>query len=255
MRKTMRPIPHYIEKAGVRGAPIAFKWTGAGDHIGPIEGTALHDAFDALTKCAAINLAVGLEEWVVWRFDGQVERQLYQHHLDSVLAWAIDVRYRKPGLEKEEKEPVAAAAMYEVADLLRYATSELMVESPTARPSGEVHVAFFARHVMPKESRKSFDAWTKWALGRLKELAPRPTEAIEFDDFDGDESAYFDATRPYWGVALPLEALDPEFGYQPEMRQELLDRFLRSLNYEANPFLRSPEELKEAGFEGTPYRL
>ena len=108
---------------------------------------------------------------------------------------------------------------------------------------------------MPKHARKPFEAWMKWALARALETAPRPDAPLpEWDTFETRE-AYFDAGRPYFGRPLPLEAFDPELDYRPERDAELLDAFLRGLDHTKNPFLRSPEAMKAAGFSGTPYRF
>ena len=59
----------------------------------------------------------------------------------------------------------------------------------------------------------------------------------------------------HWGEALPPQILDLDFDYKHENREELVNEYLNSLNWEDNPFLRSPEQMKGLGFKGTPYQL
>lgn len=224
-------------------------------HIGPIEGTALHNAIYRLTKSASVGLAAALEEWAAWRFDGLIPPNSFLSQADAARAWTIDCRYMQHGKEDEIKEPPARSAMSMVAELTWDAVRDEFWKFPSTPPQHEVHLAFLVRHVMPKEKRKPFETWTKWALGRLAEISPRPDEPIgPFEDYES-EAAYDAAQRPYFGAPIPQEALDPDFDYKPEMREDLLDRYLQSLDWKQNPFLRSPDEMKELGFEGTPYRL
>ncbi len=54
---------------------------------------------------------------------------------------------------------------------------------------------------------------------------------------------------------MPREALDPDFDFKPEMAPALFGAFLKRLDYKANPFLRTPEEMRKLFFEGVPYEL
>ena len=54
---------------------------------------------------------------------------------------------------------------------------------------------------------------------------------------------------------MPIEVFDPEFVWHPELAAELIDRFLGTLAPQRNPFLRTPAEMLDDGFRGTPYRL
>jgi hypothetical protein len=252
----MRKTPNYIVKSGIAGAPIDFKWGHPSAHIGPYEGTALHDAVYRLTHCAAVTLAAGLEEWSVVRFQGMVDTALYLAQAEGILTWAIDPRYYKgPSALENVESPPAESAMSVLADLACNATRKTYRKYPCIFPHTQVHQAFLLRYVIPKAGRKAFDGWMTLVLKRLAEVAARPENPIgDFESYENQE-AYDLAQRPYRGVPIPLEALDPEFDYQPAMREELLDHHLRSLDWEHNEFLRSPDEMKALGFEGTPYRL
>jgi hypothetical protein len=256
-KQAVREPPAYIMKSGVVGAPVEFKWGQPPDHIGPYEGTALHDAVYRLTHCAAVTLAAGLEEWSAWRFHGMVDSAPYLAHAEALPAWAVDARYYKGPSDLENVEsPPAESAMSVLGDLACNATEKQYLKYPaTCPPATQVHQAFLLRYVIPKSSRKAFDEWITFVLKRLTEFAPRPEEYIgEFKDFESKE-AYRLAQRPYFGVPVPIELLDPHFDYKAAVREELLDRYLRGLDWKHNEFLRSPDEMKTLGFAGTPYRL
>jgi|SRR5882672_6111268 len=254
--RAMRKPPTYILKSGIAGAPVDFKWGHPRAHIGPYEGTALHDAVYRLTHCAAVTLAAGLEEWSAFRFQGMVDTGRYLAHAEALLAWPIDSRYYKGPSDLENVEsPPAESAMSVLADLACNATENTYLKFPATFPDAQVHQAFLLRYVMPKSGKKAFDGWIAFVLKRLADVAPRPEEPIgDFKNYESKE-AYRLAQRPYFGVPVPREALDPDFDYKPSMREELLDRYLQSVDWAHNEFLRSPDEMKALGFEGTPYRL
>jgi hypothetical protein len=52
---------------------------------------------------------------------------------------------------------------------------------------------------------------------------------------------------------VPREAFDLSVPFDVEKTPASIDRFLRQVDYRANPFLQTPEEMLEDGFEGVPY--
>jgi hypothetical protein len=253
----VREPPRYIRESGIVGAPLSFKWSDKSDHIGPLEGgSAVDDEIFPIDHCGVVALGAALEEWAVWRFDGKIDTQRYLFQVDAIRAWPIHRLYFKGPREVEwVDEPPVDAAMSRIEDLAIGSASKKFIEFPAKLPMNQVHQTFVLRHVIPKASRKAFDAWFKVVVRRLAQFAPRPKEPMkEFDDYP-DEAAYDLAQRPFFGAPVPPEIVDPDFEYESSMREPLLDKFLKSLDYKVNPFLRSPDELKEGGFEGTPYRL
>lgn len=55
------------------------------------------------------------------------------------------------------------------------------------------------------------------------------------------------------GDAVPRAALDPEQVVHLDDTEALINRFLVTLDHRANPFLTSPERMREQGLPGTPY--
>jgi hypothetical protein len=91
---------------------------------------------------------------------------------------------------------------------------------------------------LPK--RDAYKEWRRFVIRRLTKFYPLTEETA-------DEEAL--------GPPVPRAALDPSFDYRPELARDLLANFLRSCDPGKNPYLRSPKEMLDAGFEGVPYAL
>jgi hypothetical protein len=153
-------------------------------------------------------------------------------------AWAQIVDWRYGALTWEErvnrgewigpvKGPIGTAmlrVMYAIQQVRENAFPELRA----------AWITKLASYIMPDQAPNY--RWREEALRRLALWYPRdPTETL--------------------GDVVPRQALDPDSGFNPEHAEALLNDFLASLNYEANPFLNSPAKMLELGFKGTPYRF
>jgi hypothetical protein len=198
-----------------------------------------------------------VEEWLVWRFHHAVDVGLFLDHVDSTLAWQIDWRYRDQRLLKgltTEKTRIREV-LGEGIRIVRLATDDRMQEHPGAAWEQSLSLIRILRHELSKTERKPFSVWLGWALSRAAKLDPRPRKTPKRKDFE-DGGAYRAALRStIFGHPLPREALDPETDYNPARRVEFLSRFLEGLDWQENPFLRSPDDMKKLGFKGVPYKL
>ena len=90
---------------------------------------------------------------------------------------------------------------------------------------------------------EEFRQWRGQCIERIRKhyVAPNP-----LDDLYGKLTE---------GIVVPREAFDPGFKFHPDDSLRLGDRFLRSVDHAANPFLSSPQQMIEEGFKGTPYTL
>jgi hypothetical protein len=114
-------------------------------------------------------------------------------------------------------------------DDVYHQASRAQAASPPAGCLGKL-----AQHILSKP--KPFKDWTQAILDRLAKKFP-----AKRTDRDG---------RP-----IPREALDPDCKVDPKKADELLAAYLKQLDYQSNPFLRSPEEMIQGGFQGVPYTL
>jgi hypothetical protein len=252
----MREAAYYIRAAGVLDAPATFSWEGSGSAFGPPEGTKLHALVHRLTVCGVATLAARMQEWILWRLHAGIDVQRFLNHVDAAEAWAIDYRYKEDDkLEGTIPDDTPTnSALGDAVWVLRLVTAYEHWRHPQSSADA-VALAHIARHIMPPKAKRAFTAWLDWASKRILTLAPAPKPFLADPDEFPSEAAYHAAGRPYFGDPIPLEALDPDFDYKPEMRKVLLAEFLSRLDWKTNPFLRSPDEMKKLGFPGTPYQL
>ncbi len=252
----MREAASYISAAGVLDAPATFTWEGSGSAFGPPESTKLHALMHRLTVCGVATLAVGMQEWILWRLHAGIDVQRFLTHVDAAEAWTIDYRYKEDDkLEGTIPDDTPTnSALGDAVWVLRLVTAYEHWRHPRSSADA-VALAHIARQIMPPKATSAFNKWLNWASQSILRLAPRPPSPWRPPDEFPSEAAYHKASRPYFGDPIPLEALDPGFDYKPEMRKDLLAKFLSRLDWKTNPFLRSPEEMKKLGFPGTPYQL
>lgn len=252
----MREPASYIRAAGVLDAPTTFPWKGSGQHYGEPEGTKLHKIVSGLTVTGVAALAAGVQEWILWRLQSARDVARYLDHVDAAWAWTIDIRYKVDDKLRGEipKDTPVNSALRDAVWMLRLVTNDKYWEIPEPSRSA-VSLASIARQIMPPKAKKAFEGWLAAAAERVSKLAKAPQPYLASPSEFASKEEYFAAGRPYFGEPIPREALDPAFDYKPELRKELLSRFLDRLDWQENPFLRSPEELAKQGFSGEPYRL
>ncbi len=255
----MRNPPHYVVKSGVLDLPLKFSWDGKGMHFGASEGTKLGKSLSRLTNRGLAVLAALVEEWLVWRLGKGIDVERILDHVDATLAWAIDRRYRDESSLKGAipKDTPVNQALGDGVWMARTVTDDDRWETLVLPPSDSLFSLInVTKQTMPDQPKKAFLAWVNESIETATRLDPRPKKRMpSYRDFDKPE-AYRAAAWPYFGEkALPREAFDPDFGYKPTQREELLNRFLVGLDWKKNPFLRSPEKMKKLGFKGKPYKL
>lgn len=245
----------YIQYSGIIDLPAKFAWRGTGFHYGPEQGTKLHTGFQKLTVCSQATVCALVEEWLAWRLSPSIDVGWLLDHVDSLLAWEIDPRYRDESSMKFRKDTPVNQAVRDTVSAVQLATANELWERPAVTDDKAVAAVSVTRQTLTAKPLKAFNSWLDFALGRAGKLEPRPKKnRPRRADFESD-GEYFEATRPYFGRPLPREALDPEADYKPEQREEFLSRFLEGLDWKKNPFLRSPDQMKKLGFKGTPYKL
>ena len=88
--------------------------------------------------------------------------------------------------------------------------------------------------------------WRELCIQRLERYYPAPRE---------NESAVF-ADEIDVGPWVPRELFDLAAPFDPGQTRAYIERFVESLDYNANPFLNSPDEmLGFPDFHGTPYHI
>ncbi len=143
------------------------------------------------------------------------------------------------------------SALRDAVWMLRLVTSDRRWRHP--RPSMDaVALTHIARHIMPPKAASSFNTWLGWASKAMLQLAPAPTSPWRPQT---NSRAERHTTRPAAPTSATPSRSRPSIrasATSPEMRKDLLARFLSRLDWKMKPFLRSPEEMKKLGFLGRP---
>lgn len=244
----MFQIPPYIEKAKFAGQPVDFEWVEEDktDYYNRISRQ-LTNKIMALSPRARLALAAGMAEWVVWRLVGLIDYRDVADFVEACWASLIDERYTIEWTRqgKDLLGPILGPQWIAARSL-----DSVMLDTWRRRSTIRncQYLAFICQHVWKR--RKVFKEWMLFAFDRLADLYPISQVTRDYYAMrgrTGDEPFDF-------GAVVPREALDPDYDFNPEATPELLDAFLQGLIPDTNRFLRTPQQMIELGFEGTPYR-
>jgi hypothetical protein len=240
-------LPHYITAAGVDDPVLRFKW----DDWNPSKDFG-YDSAMVVEKLARVSLrakiavAIGIYEWIIGRF-----RSLSDDPAPFQVAeasWCANIHraymdyfeWRRRDWIGPVRGPIWEAATW-LAPMIFFSD-----DNPEEWESGLSYLPRLAVHILPKPA--VFEKWLEQIMERLASLYPASKE----DPFD---DLFKEKEEERRGPLVAREALDPGFDYEPEMARKLLADFLRGVDYTKNPYLRSPKDMLEDGFEGIPYTL
>ena len=251
--------PDFIPQA-IEGRPLDFKWEGSREHIGPTETvTPLMERIWNTTTCGQWTLNAGLLLWAGHRLKGHIDVAHFFQLAEAMFAGQVDWRYvdreRGPKGKAPDQPPELSASMR----LISFARASIDREEywdNYYQPVKETfHSAHIVRHILPADVRKSFEAWLDVVAARVQTVAAKPDEPFRKKKEFAKIEEYFEMCARHRGTALPPQVLDPQFAYDDGQRNQLVGKFLSELNWEANLYLRSPDEMRALGFAGTPYQL
>jgi len=188
----------------------------------------------AISYRANIAFTIATAEWILYRFSGLCDDPLPYQYVEAAWAYLVDVRYAKIDWEtqipaREWGGPVrgpVGVAMTRIADSVKQIT---VLASPLPSPAW---ITNLAQYVLPDPV--PYRKWREQIMARLTTLYPLNESEPE-------------------GEVVPREALDPALEFRAEWTEQLVNRYLSSLEPKTNPFLRSAADLLLNGFKGTPY--
>ena len=124
---------------------------------------------------------------------------------------------------------------------------------------GRVYVAGSGRYVARRVDRNRWESLEKGIIvptgdERIFSAGFRRIDGFsESDIYRNDYEAKYDCSAD---IPVPREFFfDSEFQYSEDTAKPVLNAFLQSLDYDNNPWLCTPEEMLEKGFQGTPYKV
>jgi len=232
----MLKAPSYIAESGVCGSPLKYSWK-------PDQDVRIRDTYSknieqivlktALRPSLAIGIAVG--EWMIWRLEGVSPYKRAGKYVEALWARTVDELYLKVDHLEPEKDvgDPAVGPLLALEHTLYLMLVNTTYDEPD-RGKSVAQLAALVRYTLTDTSQ--FDSWLKRILQLL------------------NKTFALDSENP-GGPILPRAFLDPNHAIDLEKAPRLLDEQLQSIDPKGNPFLASPQQMRDAGFEGTPYRF
>jgi hypothetical protein len=226
------PPPH-IAAADLPRTSVAYRWDNTTEEEMMFFQMNIAHRIAEMSDRAALAFSLGVLEWTLWRLRPELPGDEVFQFLDAAWAALVDWRYLK-SFDLPEWEP---AFERPVGGPLRESFNVLQgsfVEARSGKPfmHDPVIISKIALYVC--ERPEAFKVWRRSIIRRLIGMYP------------------MDRTAPP-GRPVPRSLLNPGYVPSPEMDNKNIADYLAGLNWQTNRFLRSPDELKEEGFEGIPY--
>lgn len=244
-------IPKYIQEANITDPAIQYKWNewDVTEAYMPADEK-LSKRLIAFSFRANAALTIACAEWVAFRFESLSNDPLPFQYLEAAWAGNVYLGYTEyiETSDDDWRGPIRGPLNISIAiviDMLFHAWEDL---DPTKYPAW---ISNLVEHVLPDTTM--FQKWRDVCIQRLEHFYPKPKDdklRVSMDDVDEN----YDSTLIF-GDFVPREVFAPEFDFKPEMTKQLINKYLAGLDWRTNPFLRSPEEMFEVGFEGTPYSI
>jgi hypothetical protein len=238
------PVPDFIRAADIADRDLVFAWD-EWDLLAYYDHDE-HDVYErlsALSGRAELALTIASGEWVRHRFSLVDSDPAPLQMLEAAWAGVVSPEYiEMPEPEEEQWRGPARGPLYVLMLIVTDAFNHLEEDPDGA--SRAVWMHNLAKHVLPRAD--AYDAWFAEVVRRLEQHHPRN---------ENEDDDLFSGLPPGMGAPVAREAFDPSLPYDPKADGARIDAFLRRLDWEANPYLRSPDAISEAGnFEGTPYQ-
>lgn len=233
--------------------PIKHSWN-VGDDMTAMgnETPALLKSVGSLSFRALTGLQAALNEWVAARFRDQTRDMGFDQVIDATWAASIDYRYLKlDAMEFPDASGVVEGPIRES----KVQSRDVLQQIPLAEFGAVRYViasANLVKYVLP--AAKPFQDWFKAVVSRLQPLSLPPARQAGALDIADVKRALIDVSPDVFGTPLPREAYDLSVDLSTVDQAALIDALLQRIAATPNPYLRSPAELQQARFAGTPYR-
>ena len=238
--------------------PICYDWSDdvVGRFLHTVEGnTRLKKVLNKMGYKASIGFAASLLKLVAIRLDGHPELTEefindINNRVNSIFAAAVDPVYGHvlkygPSTKVPSKGSIHGPCWAILTKIMllsdEYNRKSYFVHTHLVGPS------LLLEHISP--DKKMFQKLFSETVKRVTDVFPC---RYEYDGSISLKDTYDCSDEP----PVPQEFFfDENFQYAPETAKQKISAFLQSLDYKSNPYLRSPEEMLKAGFNGTPYTI
>jgi hypothetical protein len=196
------------------------------------------------TGRAIRGLTIASAEWIAFRFENLYDHPLRIQYLLDVFeaAWAanIDLAYCQYFETNDDdwRGAILGPSNLAVSIVMDSLFCADEISNPAESP---MWMANLVQHVI--DDKFLFRQWFDDCIERINKYYLKQ-ESVERSPVVSNETAETPIARAFF---------DPLHAFRPDTMASLANAYLSTIDYQSNPFLRSPEELQELGFEGTPY--
>lgn len=251
-------LPEFLIGTCYEEAKLGFKWnSNIEDKITTVPPQKIADAVVKLNHKAMMGLTVALSELAFWRLHHFYEKdgENLSDYIDFVeAAWAslIDKRYLSVEVSAFEYDGGKAEEVIFTVDWLFRAIANGYIRGSYFMQQGVANIAAIVRLISPQP--ELFDAWLIGCLEKSIEFFPTQYDVSKLALKRATYRAQrFDSSSE---PSIPREFyFAPEFDYKSADIAGLNQAYLEQLDYKVNPYLNSPEVMKESGFIGAPYNI
>jgi len=235
--------PKYISDANISSPIIRFAWDewNVMAAYKPPDPT-LVERMARVSHRANVATCAALAEWIVWRFESLSGDIVPYQIIESGWASIVHLAYAKQLQFVDDSWRGAIRGPMRIS--LEILLNLIWGIDNSTPGENAAWMTNLAKLVLPDCA--TFDEWLEGSIDSLEKYFPAPlsNEDILFSD-------EFDV-----GPWVPRELFDPDRDFDPNKVPQLMKRFVESLDYTSNPYLRDPKAMKQfPDFEGTPYSL
>ena len=236
---------------------LGFEWGSADEHIAPPGETPLSRALQGKTNAGVITFIAGCALLCAKRLERIGDTRRLVMLSECLLCFEASPHYYsgyrrpKPASPPPAVEQVISAIFTRATAVFQQLPGEHSSFPPM---SAAKNIVALTKLVLGPNNRKYLENWIKTAVGRLNQFAPNDNQVFKTRlDFETEEEWQI-VKRRNFGVPVPLEVLNDKIALTESDLPRLYADFLKSVKWRENPYLRSPDALVEAGFQGTAYQ-
>jgi hypothetical protein len=226
-------IPPYIRAAGADTPELRFKWDdwiASGAFV--FKPDKIVQDLAGATLRARIVVGIGIYEWIIFRFRLVSEDPTPFQVAEA--AWCGSVKQDCMIYEEFDRDEWLGPIRGPLWCAMTWLIPMIFLDDNNSDEwdSGIAYLVRLAVHVLPHP--QVFLDWLNETTRRMLALFPVVIES-PFEDLFGENQ---EARR---GPLIPREVLIPDFLFEPDMTEGLINRFLTSLDHRRNPYLTPPE--------------
>jgi hypothetical protein len=234
-------------------------WKGTPAHLGPHRYTPLRQAIEFKTSAALLALMAGSMFWAYERLHKHTDAGIVLSLSEAIFCYQVDPLYLNP-IEKYRfiprtdgvQLPEGAATVYPWIFFEKFFTfPRFWPIYPTIIETART--IYLTQHVMPKRDKR-YEKWVEAVVKKLNLIAPLPDPRKDLIPPGSPLDVFEAESKRVIGQPLSPWALNVNEAFDPGRNGDEIDKLLQAADPTKNPFLRSLEDLKTAGFAGTPYR-